>query len=135
MKLASVQSICLIGVPINAHQVMHVQFIMQKEACLCSALFQEDLSGGAAQPRSVLAQLLHATHQRVIQPHHVLSLCRPALVQLRLGGHFVLLIFLNSWNDCVRDELDSMGLTCQWWRQFQDREGWKGVVKKLLRRT
>ncbi len=41
----------------------------------------------------------------------------------------------KSWNDCVRDDLDSVGLTCHWWRKCQDREGWKGILERLLQRT
>ena len=42
---------------------------------------------------------------------------------------------VKSWNDCVREHLDSMGLTCQWWRKCPDRKGWKGISEKLLQRT
>ena len=39
---------------------------------------------------------------------------------------------MNSWNDCVREDLDSKGLTWHWWRKCPDREGWKGIIEKLL---
>ena len=42
---------------------------------------------------------------------------------------------MKSWNDCVREDLDAMGLTCHWWRKCSDRERWKGTIEKLLRRT
>ena len=42
---------------------------------------------------------------------------------------------VKSWNECVRDDLDSMGLSCHWWRKCQDRAGWKGIIEKLLQRT
>jgi hypothetical protein len=42
---------------------------------------------------------------------------------------------VKSWDDCTREDLDPMGLTCQWWRKFHDKEGWWGIIEKLLQRT
>ena len=42
---------------------------------------------------------------------------------------------VKSWNECVRDDLDSMGLTCHWYRQCQVREVSKGTIEKLLHCT
>ena len=42
---------------------------------------------------------------------------------------------IKSWNDCVRKDLDSLGLTLTWWKRCQDRANWKAVIETLLRRT
>ncbi len=42
---------------------------------------------------------------------------------------------VKSWNDYVRQDLASLGLSLTWWRKAQDREGWKAVIETLLRRT
>ena len=42
---------------------------------------------------------------------------------------------IKSWNDCVRKDLDSLGLTLTWWKRCQDRASWKAVIETLLRRT
>ncbi len=42
---------------------------------------------------------------------------------------------LESWNDHVRKDLESLGLALTWWRQCQDRPSWKAVIEMLLRRT
>lgn len=39
---------------------------------------------------------------------------------------------VNSWNDCVRDDIYSMGLSCHW---RKGREGWRGIIERLLQRT
>ena len=41
----------------------------------------------------------------------------------------------KSWNDYVRDDLDAIGLKCDWWRKCKDREYWKTSIEVLLKRT
>ena len=42
---------------------------------------------------------------------------------------------VKSWNNYVRQDLESLGLALTWWRKSQDRPGWKAAIETLLRRT
>lgn len=42
---------------------------------------------------------------------------------------------VKSWNDYVRHDLETLGISLTWWRKSQDRPGWKAIIQKLLRRT
>ena len=42
---------------------------------------------------------------------------------------------IRSWNDYVRKDLDSLGMSLTWWKRCQDRPSWKAVIETLLRRT
>ena len=42
---------------------------------------------------------------------------------------------IKSWDDCVRDDLDAIGLKYDWWRKCKDREYWKTSIEVLLKRT
>ena len=43
---------------------------------------------------------------------------------------------LKSWNDYVREDLESIGLGHgQWWKKCKDRNQWKNRIELLLQRT
>ena len=41
----------------------------------------------------------------------------------------------KCWADYVREDLQSAGLSLNWWRKSQDRAAWRAAIECLLQRT
>ncbi len=39
---------------------------------------------------------------------------------------------IKSWNDYVREDLDTIGMPYNWWRKCKNREDWRSAIKVLL---